>query len=78
MSLDPDAADALGDIADAIEKVQRFVAGMAYEDFAHDDKTSFAVIRGLEIIGEAAKQVPDSFRAQHPNVPWRDIEEAVG
>ncbi len=65
--------DFLADILDAIEKVTRFVAGMNFEEFSKDDKTVFAVVRGLEIIGEATKRIPFSVRDSHPEIPWREI-----
>jgi uncharacterized protein with HEPN domain len=46
---------------------------MSYEAFKKDDKTIFAVIRALEVIGEAIKHIPDDFRNSYPDVPWRDI-----
>jgi uncharacterized protein with HEPN domain len=46
---------------------------MSFEDFKKDDKTNFAVIRALEIIGEAIKHTPLEFRNQYPAIPWRDI-----
>ena len=52
---------------------QAFVEGMDFETFAADDKTSSAVIRKLEIIGEAVKNVPLEIRQQYPQVPWRDM-----
>ncbi len=45
--------DYLSDILDAMVKAKRFIAGMSYDDFTKDDKTIFAVIRSLDIIGEA-------------------------
>ena len=63
--------DHLEDIRDAAAKAQQFVDGMTYEAFADDEKTVFAVIRALEIIGEATKRIPESLRGQHPSVPWR-------
>jgi len=65
--------DYLKDILDAMEKAQQFVKSMTFEEFAKDDKTIFAVIRALEIIGEATKNVPDNIRKDHPEVPWRDM-----
>ena len=41
--------------------------------FLKDDKTAFAVIRALEIIGEAAKNIPNNVRKKYPSVPWKDI-----
>lgn len=46
---------------------------MSFEEFSEDDKTVFAVIRALEIVGEAAKKIPSDLRAQANEVPWRDI-----
>ncbi|MBI3583248.1 MAG: DUF86 domain-containing protein [Nitrospinae bacterium] len=53
--MDRDYKDYLKDILDAIEKAQRFVADMDYNNFTNDDKTIFAVVRALEVIGEAVK-----------------------
>jgi uncharacterized protein with HEPN domain len=63
----------LRDILDACNKAQQFVAGMSFEQFADDDKTTFAVIRALEIVGEAAKKVAPEVRANYPKVPWREM-----
>ena len=65
--------DFLKDISDAMKKAQMFVADMSYEEFIMDEKSSFAVIRALEIIGEAAKHIPDEFRKKNPDVPWKDL-----
>ena len=46
-------------------------AGLSFEAFAADDTLRRAFVRSLEIIGEAAKKVPDEFRAHHPLVEWR-------
>ena len=63
--------DYLEDILDALVKVGQFIAGMTFEQFQKDDKTSFAVIRALEVIGEASKSVPEDIRANYPGVPWK-------
>jgi uncharacterized protein with HEPN domain len=63
----------LEDIQDAIGKVTGFIEGMSREEFEQDEKTAFAVIRALEIIGEAAKSIPDSIKAKYPQVPWREM-----
>ena len=62
--------DYLDDIRTAIAEVQEFTAGMTYDDFVADKKTVNAVIRSLEVLGEATKHVPLAFRRKHPAVPW--------
>jgi uncharacterized protein with HEPN domain len=61
------------DILYAAEHAQQFIAGMSYDEFLQDDKTIFAVIRALEVIGEAVKKIPASTRKAYPEVPWRAI-----
>jgi uncharacterized protein with HEPN domain len=63
----------LKDILSAIESVEEFVKGMDFEQFRADDKTASAVIRKFEIIGEAAKQIPDEIRQNYPKVPWKEM-----
>jgi uncharacterized protein with HEPN domain len=58
---------------DSSEKAISFVGDMKYEQFAEDDKTTFAVIRAIEIIGEAAKKVPDDIKDSYTEIPWREI-----
>jgi uncharacterized protein with HEPN domain len=48
-------------------------AGLSYDVFAADETLRRAFVRSLEIIGEAAKKVPDDYRAKHPTVEWRAI-----
>ena len=47
--------------------------GLDYDGFYKDDKAVYAVIRAFEIIGEAARQVPEKVRDVNPEVPWREI-----
>jgi uncharacterized protein with HEPN domain len=65
--------DYLRDILDAAEKIAQFTKGMTFEQFAQDAKTSFAVVRALEIIGEATKRIPSPVRDKYPEVPWREM-----
>lgn len=65
--------DYLNDILESISDIKEFVAGIDYENFLRDKKTSKAVIRSLEIIGEAAKQIPEPLRNSHKEIPWQEI-----
>lgn len=65
--------DYLRDIDEAIEKAADFTKGMDYESFQDDDKTVYAILRALEVIGEAAKKIPDSIRNDYPEIPWREM-----
>ena len=60
----------LKDIIDAMNSIEKFVKRMDFEAFVEDDKTSSAVIRKFEIIGEATKNIPDRLRAEYPQIPW--------
>ncbi|MBI5233880.1 MAG: DUF86 domain-containing protein [Deltaproteobacteria bacterium] len=61
------------DILDSIAMIEGFVVDMGYDEFRKDAKTSDAVVRRLEIIGEAAKNVPRDIRLKHKNIPWSDM-----
>jgi uncharacterized protein with HEPN domain len=63
----------LGEILEAIELVQRYTKHVTYDDFVGDVEKQDSVVRRLEIIGEAVKGIPDTLRAKHPSIPWRDI-----
>ena len=67
------AVDFLKDILEATEKVEQFVTEMTYAEFSQDEKTQYAVVRALEIIGEATKRVPEQVRVEYPEVPWRSM-----
>ncbi len=61
----------LEDIADSMRFIRKFIGGMGQKEFLEDDKTQAAVVRHIEIIGEAAKQVPGEFRKKHPEIEWK-------
>jgi uncharacterized protein with HEPN domain len=61
------------DILENIKKTEDFVAGISFEDFKNDEKTNYALIRCIEIIGEATKRVPDEIKQAYPEIPWRDM-----
>lgn len=63
----------LTDILEAIKKIEIFTRDMTYSQFKNDAKTIDAVVRNLEIIGEAAKHIPSEIRLKHTQVPWKEI-----
>ncbi len=65
-----DLSDYLGDIITAIADAIEFTSGMDYAAFAADRRTVNAVIRSLEVVGEATKRIPTSFRQKHSDIPW--------
>jgi len=68
-----DYGDFIQDILDSINDVENFIDGMEFEDFINDKKTIYSVVRGIEIIGEAAKNVPEQIRKKYPDVPWKQM-----
>ncbi len=65
--------DYLRDIIAMMDKIQMFTAGLDFDQFVQDDKTYMAVVRAIEVIGEAAKHVPTTLRKQYPEVPWKKM-----
>jgi len=65
--------DFVRDISDAALKVYEFTNGMDLASFQRDERTVFAVVRALEVIGEAANRIPNTVQERYPNVPWRDM-----
>ena len=63
----------ISDILDCTKKVEEFVGAMTYRDFVKDDKTSTAVVRKLEIVGEATKQLPKEIKQRFEDIPWSDM-----
>lgn len=61
----------LSDIIANINEARKFIGTMTYDEFAADRKTSYAVVRCLEIIGEATKSIPEDIRALRPTIPWK-------
>ena len=68
-----DHLDYLQDIMTMMEKIESFTAGMTQEDFIEDYMAHFAVIRAMEVMGEAAKNVPAEVRQKHPEIPWKKM-----
>ena len=63
----------LEDILEAIDRIRRYTAGLSLKTFSSDQKTLDAVVRNLEVIGEAVKKVPDEVRLKYPLVDWKKI-----
>ena len=63
----------LDDILEAASRIQSYTSGLTQAQFSTDLKTLDAVVRNLEIIGEAIKKIPDEVRAKHPDVEWKKI-----
>ena len=61
------------DILASAQKIQRYTAGMSFEEFTLDEKTADAVARSFEIIGEAANRLPEDFKNQYSNIDWDRI-----
>jgi len=61
------------DILNSIKNIEEFSKSLDKEKFSKDILRQSAIIRQLEIIGEAAKNIPDSFREKYPRIAWKDI-----
>lgn len=61
------------DIFDCIKKIENYTANLSYDEFIRDNKTQDAVIRNLEVIGEAAKQVEENIKKKYNNIPWKEM-----
>jgi uncharacterized protein with HEPN domain len=73
MSKEKHPAVYLEDILNAIGKIEKYTRNMSKEEFVSNELVIDGVIRNLEIIGEATKKLPKSFRQQYPQVPWKKI-----
>lgn len=62
--------DYIQDVLDSIKEIEEFVSDEKYEIFVKDRKTINAVIRSLEVIGEAVKNLPKDIKVRYPNIPW--------
>lgn len=63
----------VADITESIEKIQMYVQDLDLLAFSKDDKTKDAVVRNLEIIGEAVNKLSEAFTTQHTAIEWRKI-----
>ncbi len=63
----------LKDMLDSMENIDDYLEGLDYEDFIEDQKTIDAVVRNIEIIGEATKQIPEHIQKEYPKIPWKKM-----
>lgn len=70
---DKDYLDYLQDIVDSINETEEFTTGLTFDGFVQDRKTINAVIRSVEVIGEAAKNISQSLRDQYSTIPWKKM-----
>lgn len=63
----------IADILESIDLIENYVEGMSFEDFHSDRKTIDAVVRNLEIIGEASRNIPEDVRSEYPDIDWKGI-----
>lgn len=61
------------DILESIEKIEQYTAGISFDDYAMNSMIIDAVVRNIEIIGEASKNVPDDVKEKHPEIPWEKL-----
>ncbi len=65
--------DFLRDIREAVRRIRTYTYGMTYDHFLADTKTQDAVVRNLEVVGEATKSLSTELREKYPNVPWKGM-----
>jgi uncharacterized protein with HEPN domain len=65
--------DFLSDILEAIRRIELYLSDSSYEIFLKDIKTEDAIVRNLEIIGEAAKKLSEELRNDYPQLPWKKM-----
>ncbi len=63
----------ISDILESIEKIEEYTQGLTDKDFYNSSQIQDSTIRRLEIIGEAAKNIPPEFKDQHPQIPWYKV-----
>ena len=63
----------LDDSKEAIVRIETYTKDLSYEQFLEDKKTQDAVVRNLEILGEAAKNISEKLKKKHPQVKWKDL-----
>jgi len=63
----------LVDVLESIEKIENYTSEISFEEFIKDEKTKDAVVRNIEIIGEAVKHIPEEIKEKYNQIPWKKI-----
>ncbi len=63
----------LQDIKDCVEKIKSYTENLSFDDFREDGKIIDALVRNLEIIGEAANNIPEEVKSKYPDIPWQKM-----
>lgn len=65
--------DYVDDVLSTADKIEAFIGNMDLAAFKSDEKTAYAVIHALKVIGEAASKIPSTIRLRHPSIPWKEV-----
>jgi uncharacterized protein with HEPN domain len=71
--MNDDFLDYVEDIIDAMNKAEILIEDVTFKQFKSDFRINFALVRALEIIGEATKRLPENIRVQYPDIPWKGM-----
>jgi len=63
----------IADIKDSINRIETYTKDISYEEFCKDGKTFDAVLRNFEVMGEAASNIPEEFKEEHPEILWHKL-----
>ena len=63
----------IDDMIKSLEKIERYIKGLSFDKARQDTKTIDAVVRNLEIIGEAASRIPKEIKDKYPELPWKEM-----
>lgn len=63
----------LRDMTEAVQRIELYMKNMSYDKFLKDNKTQDAVVRNLEILGEAAKNISDAIKKKYAQIPWKGL-----
>lgn len=65
--------DYLQDMLNSIQEIESFINGRSYEEFNENKMLKNAVVRSLEVLGEASKNIPEEVKMKHSEIPWKRI-----